>query len=201
MNWLTFFYALDLFFYGLVIALIAVFVVFGISILYKKLYKRPIISLRLNREVGWTKEKHFRGEDASDPNQDFHEVHTYFKIVWKFKIILKNASRSNAYKVKLLQLRDNGNFELPNGKIDEELVFEFNLKEDIPFTYDKTVRVKRRDQNKYFTGLPEEHNDLILLLEYNDKNKKIFYRKYSFSNDKTIDTSMSEEDLEKWVYL
>ena len=201
MIWLTFFYVLDLFFYGLVITLIAVFVVFGISIVYKKLYKKPSISLRLNRDEGWTKEKHFRGEDASDPHQDFHEVHTFFKIIWKFRIVLKNASRSKAYKVKLLQLKDNGNFELPNGKIDEDLVFEFNQKEDIPFTFDKTVRVRRRDKNKYFTGLPEEYNDLSLLLEYSDNNKKIFYRKYSFNNDKTTDSSMSEEDLEKWVYL
>jgi hypothetical protein len=115
--------------------------------------------------------------------------------------VLKNASKSNAYNVKLLQLKDNGNFEFPNEKIDEELVFEFNQKEDMPFTYDKTVRVKRRDQNKYFTGLPEEYNDLTLLLEYSDKNKKTFYRKYFFSNDKTVDSSMSEEDLEKWDYL
>lgn len=197
----VFLYTFNTFLNGLVITLVAVFAVLGVRIVYKKLYKKPNISLKLNKNEGWTKEKHFRGEDSSDANQDFHEVHTYFQIIWKFRILLKNVSRANAYKVKLLQLKDNRNFKLLNGKIEEGAVFEFNQKADLPFSYDKTFRVKRRDQNKYFTGLPEEFNELILLVEYRNVKNKTFYSKYHFKNDKTVDSSMSEEDLEQWVYL
>lgn len=197
----VFLYTFNTFLNGLVITLIAVFTALGVRIVYKRLYKKPNISLKLNTNEGWTKEKHFRGEDASDTNQDFHEVHTFFQMIWKFRIILKNVSRANAYKVKLLQLKDNGNFNLLNEKIEEGIVFEFNQKVDLPFSYDKTFRVKRRDQNTYFTGLPEEFNEMILLVEYRNVKNKTFYSKYHFRNDKTVDCSMSEEDLEQWVYL
>jgi len=198
---IIFLYTFNTFLSGLVITLIAVFTVLGIRIVYNKLYKKPNISLKLDTNEGWTKEKHFRGEDSSDTNQDFHEVHTYFQIIWKFTIILKNISRAKAHKIRLLQLKDNSNFKLLNGEIDEGIVFEFNQKVDLPFGYDKTFRVKRRDQNEYFTGLPEGFNDLILLVEYSNVKNKTFYRKYHFRNDKTVDSSMSEEDLEQWVYL
>lgn len=192
---------LDTFFNGIVIAFIAVLVYIGIRLVYNKLYRQPIISLRLNKRRKWTKEKHFRGEDHSDSHQEFNEVHIYFNITWHFEMILRNLSRANAYNVKLLQLKESKNFELAAGEIHEDLDFEFIQKKVLPLNYTKKVRVIREDKDKYFTSKPEEFDELTLLIEYSNRHNKLFHRKYFFKNDKTIDSPMSEEELDQWDYI
>ncbi len=194
-------YTFNTFFNGFVLAVVAVTVFIGIRIIYNRLYKKPIISLRLNKKKRWIKEKHFRGEDHADSHQDFHEVHIFFNITWFFELTLRNLSRANAYNVKLLHLKENNNFALAAGKIEEEMDFEFIQKKILPFTYTKKVRVVREDKNKYFTEKPIDFNELTLLIEYTDTHNKLFHRKYFFENDKTIDSPMSEEELEQWEYI
>lgn len=192
---------LDTFFNGIVIAFIAVLVYIGIRLVYNKLYRQPIISLKLNKRRKWTKEKHFRGEDHSDSHQEFSEVHIFFNITWHFELILRNLSRANAYNVKLLQLKESKNFEFAAGEIHEDLDFEFIQKKILPFNYTKKVRVIREDKNKYFTEKPVEFDELTLLIEYSNAKNELFHRKYFFKDDKTIDSPMSEEELEQWDYL
>ena len=194
-------YTFNTFFNGLVIALVVVVIIFGIRMIYNKLYKKPIISLRLNNKRRWSKEKHFRGEDHSDTHQDFHEVHIYFNITWNFELTLRNLARANAYKVKLLQLKENNNFAFDYGKIKQEIDFEFAQRKILPFSYTKKVRVIREEKDKYYTEKPEEFNELTLLIEYSNANNRLFHRKYFFKNNKTIDVQISEEELEQWDYL
>ena len=196
-----FLYTFDTFLNGLVIALFAIFIVLMARVLYNKLYKKPIISLKLNKKRRWTKEKHFRGEDHSDSNKEFNEVHIFFNITCHFELIVRNLSRANAYNVKLLQLKESKNFELASGEIHEDIDFEFIQKKVLPFNYTKKVRVIREDKDKYFTAMPEEFNELTLLIEYSNGHNKLFHRKYFFKNDKTIDSPMSEEELDQWDYI
>jgi len=196
-----FLYTFDTFFNGLVLTLIAVLVVLGARLLYNKFYKKPIISLKLNKKRKWTKEKHFRGEDHADSHQEFNEVHIFFNITWSFEMILRNLSRANAYNVKLLQLKESKNFKYATGEIEEDLDFEFIQKKVIPFTYTRKVRVIREDKNKYYTEKPEEFDELTLLIEYSNAKNELFHRKYFFKDDKTIDSPTSEEELEQWDYL
>ena len=90
-------YTFDTFLNGLVIALFAVFIILMARVLYNKLYKKPIISLKLNKRRRWTKEKHFRGEDHSDSHQEFNEVHIFFNITWHFDNEPRFSGARNVY--------------------------------------------------------------------------------------------------------
>ena len=189
------------FFSGLFLGLAAIMAVFGIIVAYKKYYKKPKISLKLISSGEWTKEKHFRGEDSSDEHQELNEVHIFFNLIWRFDIIFQNDSRSNAYNIRFLQLKDFKNIEFADEKLDKNLIVTPNFKEVIPFTFSKTVRVKRIENNKYFTDLPDEFNELSILIEFNSKNRKTYYRRFYFKENKTKDHPMSEHELEHWDFL
>jgi len=186
---------------GLLVALIVFFVIFGGIKLYNKNYKKPVLSIKLNTEKEWTREKHFRGEDHADKHQGFHEVHLFFNLIWNFEIQLINISKVKAYGLKLLQLKEFKGLKYSKGKIDKNLILKQDDKEVIPISFSKTVRVIREDGDKYYSVYPEEFNDLILLMEYKDQNNKLFYRKYFFKGDKMKDCSPSELDLELWDYI
>ena len=186
---------------GLLVGLVAFFVVFGLVKLYNKNYKKPVLSIKLNTEKKWTREKHFRGEDHDDTHQDFHGVHLFFNIIWNFEILLLNVSKVNAYGIKLLQLKEFKGLQYSKGKIDNNLILKEDDKEMIPISFNKKVRVIREDGDKYYTVYPEEFNDLVILMEYKGKNNKLFYRKYYFKGDKMKDCSLSELDLDQWAYI
>ncbi len=186
---------------GLSIALILMLLILGMGMIYNKLFKRPIIIININTKEEWSKERHFKGEDASDPNQDFNEVHTYFNMIWNFEMILKNTSRANAYHIKFLQLNDFKFLQLTKGSNNEILVVEPNQKVIIPMAFDKTYRVQRRDKNKYFTIYPKGYNKLTILIEFKSKKNKTFYRRYFFNNDLTVKSPISKSELDHWDYI
>ena len=69
---------------SLSITLTIVLLILVMIIIYNKLFKKPIINLNVKTKKEWSKERHYKGEDASDPNQDFNEVHTYFNIICNY---------------------------------------------------------------------------------------------------------------------
>jgi len=198
---LLFLYTFNIFVIGLITVLVAFFVIFGLGKLYNKLFKRPILSFQLNTEKKWEKEMHFKGEDHADTHQDFHKVHLFFNIIWNFETLLVNISKVNAYNIKFLQLKEWKGLQFSREKIDQNLVLKHNEKVKIPFSFSKTVRVRREDRDKYYTVFPEEFNDLIVLVECKKQNNKLFYRKYYFKGNKMKDCSLSELDMDQWEYI
>lgn len=186
---------------SLSITLILVLLILGMVMLYNKLFKKPIINLNLKTKKEWTKERHYKGEDASDPNQGFNEVHTYFNIIWNFELILRNSSRVKAYRVKLLQLNDYKFLELPKRINNEILVMEPGKKIIIPFAFNKTYRVQRRDKDKFFTTYPKGYNKLMILIEFKNNENKTFYRRYFFNKDFTENSPISKSELDHWDYI
>ena len=185
----------------LLIIAIAFFVLFGLRMLYNKLYKKPTLSIKLNMDKKWTREKHFRGEDHEDPHHDFNEIHVFFNIIWNFEISLLNDSKIDAYAIKFLQLKEFKGLEYSKLEIDKGFILKSNNKEAIPFSYKKTVRVVREDKDKYYTVFPVEFNDLKILIECKNKNDKVFYREYNFKGDMMKECSFSEIDPDHWDYV
>lgn len=183
---------------NLSIALILVLLVLLVAMMYNRLFKRPIIILKLKTKGEWTRERHFKGEDASDPNQDFNEVHTYFNMIWNFEMILKNTSRVTAYNIKLLQLNNFKFLQLKGVANNEILVIEPHQKVIIPMVFDKTFRVQRRDKDVYYTTYPEGYSKLMILIEFKSKKDKTYYRRYFFNNDLTLKSQISKSELDDW---
>ena len=198
---LIFLYNFNTFLNGLIITLVAVLVFFLVRLMISKRNKTPEIEIKLRSRKKWKKERHFRGEDSKDPDQDFHNVHVFFQIIWNFEIVLKNSAWPKAYYVRLLQAKENHKFSLPERKIDPNLIFEYHQKELMPISFTKTFRVKRSDKDLYFTELPHELDDLSLLIEYSNVEHKMFYRTYFFKDNKTVDVAIPEADLDDWEYI
>ncbi len=186
---------------GLSIALILMILILGLGMIYNRIFKRPIIIINLKTKEEWSRERHFKGEDGSDPNQDFNEVHTFFNMIWNFEMILNNTSRVNAYHIKLLQLNDFKFLRLKEVRNNEILVMEPNQKVIIPMDFDKTYRIQRRDKDKYFTTYPKGYNKLSILIEFKSKRNKTFYRRYFFNNDLTVKSPISKSELDHWDYI
>lgn len=186
---------------GLLIIAITFFVLFGLRMLYNKRYKKPTLSIKLNMDKKWTREKHFRGEDHEDPHHDFNEIHVFFNIIWNFEISLLNESSVDGYAIKFLELKEFKGLEYSNSKIDKDFILKSNNKEVVPFSFNKRVRVIREDKDKYYTVFPEEFNDLRILIECKNNNNKVFYREYYFKGNRMKDCSLSEIDKDQWKYI
>ena len=196
-----FLYNLILLLSSLSITLIIVLLILGMIIIYNKFFKKPIVNLNVKTKKEWTKERHYKGEDGSDPNQDFNEVHTYFNIIWNFELILRNSSKVKAYHVKLLQLNDYKFLEIPQRINNEILAMEPGKKISIPFAFNKTYRVQRRDKDKFFTSYPKGYNKLMVLIEFKNNENKTFYRRYFFNKDLTGNSPISKSELDHWDYI
>jgi hypothetical protein len=165
-----------------VLGLIVTVLIAMIPYFRKVYFVGPELTIELIPDGGISMNKGLSGKnDTSKGYVDGNNAIYVFEVTWKVNLKITNNSNITAYYPKLNYLNQQLSFTRLD-KLDSNKPIQGNEQILLKGKYVMYEEVNGKERTQT-NGLPDNFNDLKILLEYKNPNKKNFYTILSNSND------------------